>query len=149
MTASFGEFEIRRADVDEILPLREAVLIRGTTRVSPEFPGDRDRNTRHYGVFHGSRAVGCATFLPSEWEGGPAWQLRGMATDSDYRGRGVGRALLAFAESDLCGASEVRQLWCNARTGAVGFYERHGWRAVSEEFEIEGVGPHRRMVRRL
>jgi predicted GNAT family N-acyltransferase len=39
------------------------------------------------------------------------------------------------------------RLWCNARTPAVGFYERHGWTTVGEEFDVPPIGPHYRMVR--
>lgn len=141
--------EVRRAALEEVLPLRQAVLIAGTNRVSPEFPGDRDPETVHYGAFEDDRLVGCASFLRSEWEGEPAWQLRGMATDPAYRRRGVGKALLAYVEADLRRTHEIRRLWCNARLGAAEFYARNGWRFASETFEIEGVGPHRRMAKNL
>ncbi len=32
--------------------------------------------------------------------------------------------------------------WCNGRSVARGFYERHGFEVRGEEFVIEGVGPH-------
>ncbi|MEO0512429.1 MAG: GNAT family N-acetyltransferase [Planctomycetota bacterium] len=38
-------------------------------------------------------------------------------------------------------------IWCNARVSAAAFYERCGFRAVSGEFEIKGIGPHLVMVR--
>jgi predicted GNAT family N-acyltransferase len=37
-------------------------------------------------------------------------------------------------------------IWCNARVSAMGFYRKAGWTVESEEFEIEGVGPHVRML---
>ncbi len=37
--------------------------------------------------------------------------------------------------------------WCNARSTAIRFYEKNGWRIVSDEFIIEKYGPHRRMVK--
>ena len=33
-------------------------------------------------------------------------------------------------------------MWCNARKGAVWFYQRLGFVTVSEEFEIAPIGPH-------
>jgi GNAT superfamily N-acetyltransferase len=71
-----------------------------------------------------------------------------MAVAPEMQGRGVGSALLAFAEAQMRVGRPVRAFWCNARTGAVRFYERHGWQAVGNVFEIEGVGPHLRMVKR-
>lgn len=140
---------IRQASISEIIDLRNATIIAGTDRTSPEFAGDHEDTTRHFGAFEEDRAVCCATFLLSEWETEPAWQLRGMATTPQLRGKGIGSALLRFAEQALREAAPVRRMWCNARTGAVTFYERHGWRTVSDEFLIQGVGPHYRMVKNL
>ena len=37
-------------------------------------------------------------------------------------------------------------MWCDARVGAVGFYERMGFAVVTEEFDKPEVGPHRGML---
>ena len=118
--------EIHFAFLEEILPLRESVIIAGTGRVSAFFPGDTDSTTRHVGVFAEGRCIGCATFLRSEWEGEPAWQLRGMATDPQWRGRGTGRSLLEFAQRELESESGIGFFWCNARESALGFYRKLG-----------------------
>ncbi|MDZ4199829.1 MAG: GNAT family N-acetyltransferase, partial [Kiritimatiellia bacterium] len=62
------------------------------------------------------------------------------------RGHGMGSALMRFMEQDLRREGESRPLWCNARLGAIPFYERLGWRRESDVFDIPGVGPHVRMV---
>ena len=146
MTQS-NRYPCRVAAIDEIVDLRRETIIAGTGRASPYFEGDRDDTTLHFGAFAGARAVGCLTFLLNEYEGRPAWQLRGMATALELRGKGIGRRLLAFAEETLRGHSDARRMWYNARASAVGFYEKTGWRAVSDAFEIPGVGPHYRMVK--
>ena len=33
-------------------------------------------------------------------------------------------------------------VWCDARVGAAGFYERMGFTVVTDEFEKTGIGPH-------
>jgi GNAT superfamily N-acetyltransferase len=75
-------------------------------------------------------------------------QLRGMAVDATAQRSGIGSALLEFAEAHLRAVGGTDYRWCNARVRAIPFYERHGWRVVSEEFEIPEVGPHQRMVKR-
>ena len=140
--------EIRFATLEEIIPLRNAVIIAGTGRDSPYFPGDEDPLTRHVGAFEEGRCVGCATFMRSEWEGGPAWKMRGMATDPARQRQGIGRALLEFAESALRRETDLGVIWCNARETAVPFYEKAGWRVVSERFLAPGIGWHYRMVHR-
>ena len=64
------------------------------------------------------------------------------------RGRGLGRLLLREgigAAEDFFGAEEI---YLEAQTQARGFYEKEGFRAMSEEvFPIDGI-PHVRMLRR-
>lgn len=139
--------EARVAALEEILPLRQQVLIEGTDRESPYFAGDFDDGTRHIGVFLDGRCLGCATLVRSEHDDKPAWQLRGMATVPELQHRGIGRMLLKFAEEEVVLTSGLRVIWCNARIPAVPFYRKMGWTTVSEPFTIEGVGPHRVMVR--
>ncbi len=139
----------RVAALDEILDLREAVIIRGTGRTSREFPGDHDATTYHFGAFEHGRNVCCATFLRSEWQKEPAWQLRGMATAPEFRRRGIGAALLAFAEDTLRVSSPIRQLWCNAREVAYHFYHDQGWLDASEDFPTPGIGIQRKLIKRL
>lgn len=144
----------RLASPDEVVDLRHAVLRQGLPRSEAIFPRDEAPTSRHYGVFQGNRALCCATLHLNEWEGEPAWQLRGMATAPEVRGQGLGRRVMELIEQDVCGraaATEMRVLllWCNARVPAVEFYRRMGWQVVSEQFEIPTAGPHVRMVKRL
>ena len=141
--------ELRAVRLDEIMDLRHEVLRHGLPRESAVFDGDNAPTSRHYAAIHDGRAVGCATLHLNQWEGEPAWQLRGMATDPPFRGRGVGRALLQWVESDARAAGPVRLLWCNARAPAVPFYQSQGWAIRSDLFDIPTAGPHRRMTKRL
>lgn len=141
---------LRQAPIDEIIDLRQTVIIAGTNRDTPDFDGDRDDNTRHFGAFAGDACVGCLSLMCREFEGKPSYQLRGMAVDARWQGRGLGAALLGFTERAITDEfNELGCLWCNARTGAAGFYAKRGWQRVGEEFEITNVGPHVKMVRPL
>ena len=86
------EVVVRAARFEEIVDLRHAVLRQGLPREEAIFPGDDAPTSRHCGAFVGDAAVGCATFHASRWEDEPAWQLRGMATLPEFRGKGIGRA---------------------------------------------------------
>src|SRR5690242_16617023 len=113
----------RKAMLDEILPLREAVIIAGTDRPSV-FLGDEDETTIHFGGFAQDENVCCGTFILTDWFGEAAYQLRGMATRDDVRGEGIGAALLVAAERFIADNTAVRQLWCSARVTAIGFYQK-------------------------
>ena len=136
--------------MEEIVDLRHVMLRQGLPREAAVFPADELSSSYHFGAFTpDAKNIGCATFHWSEWEGEPAWRLRGMATLTGFQKFGVGRALLGFAEETIRGESPVRLLWCDARTPAAPFYERQGWRVVSEEFFIPTAGPHFKMVKRM
>ena len=70
-----------------------------------------------------------------------SWHLRGMATVADWRGRGVGSAVLAALFAYVA-ASGGGLLWCNARLSAVNFYERAGLATTGEPWEEPVIGPH-------
>jgi len=140
---------IREAPADDVLDLRHAILRRGLPRETAVFAGDSDAQALHVTASVDGRVVGCATLLPSTWDGEPARQLRGMATAADFRGRGLGRAMLEFIEQRVRQDAGPRLLWCNARLPASGFYEKLGWQTVSAPFDIPTVGPHVRMVKRV
>ena len=141
-----SEITCRRATVTEIMPLRHRILRAGLPFDAARFEGDDEATTRHYVVVEGDEPVVCLSLMISEWEGRPAWQLRGMATDAGVQGRGLGRRLLETAVADARRDAPERIFWCNARTSAVGFYEKFGWKAMSEPFDVPTAGLHVKMM---
>jgi GNAT superfamily N-acetyltransferase len=71
-----------------------------------------------------------------------------MAVEESYRSSGVGKRLLGAVEK-LAIDSQTRLLWCNARVPALRFYEKAGWRVVSEQFDVPTAGPHVKMLKRI
>jgi GNAT superfamily N-acetyltransferase len=141
---------LRRATIEEILGVRHAVLRPGLPLDTARFAGDDEPATRHFGAFLPSgENVACVSSMRRPHGGLDAWQVRGMATRVDRAGRGIGRALLAFALAELRDEAGPRFAWCNARVSALGFWERAGWSVASDVFDIAGVGPHRVLARQL
>ena len=143
------DVQITFAPLDAILPLRQRVIIAGTNRDSPYFPGDDAADTRHAGVFSEQNCIACATALVSHWEDAPAWQLRGMAVAPENQRQGLGHRLLAFLECELPRILPASGIWCNARETAVPFYLKAGFQVMSDRFHIEGVGPHFRLFKSM
>lgn len=144
---------ICRVSVDVILDLRHRILRAGLPKDSAHFPGDDAPSTWHFALFDSqakdATPVTCASFMLNSYQDEPAWQLRGMATDQPYQGKGFGGELIRCAEVLIAADSSVRRFWCNARVPAIRFYEKHGWKVDSEEFDIPTAGPHRKMVKRI
>jgi GNAT superfamily N-acetyltransferase len=133
---------------EEILTLRHRVLRAGLPQTAAKFPGDDDPQTVHLAIRDGTNIVGCATILVNQWKETPACQLRGMAVDPAYQGRGLGTRLLAAIDQTVRDKG-FHLLWANARVPAAEFYRNNGWEIVSEIFEIPTAGPHFKMIRKL
>lgn len=132
-----------------VRPLRHAVLRPGQPAGASAYPQDDDPETLHLAAYDETGAVvGCATFFPEPLDGEPGWRLRGMATAPAVRGQGYGADLLARGLEELRGRGSPL-LWCNARTTALGFYERYGFRRRGEEFDVPPLGPHYLLTCRL
>jgi predicted GNAT family N-acyltransferase len=135
-----------RASPGAILGLRHRVLRPGLPLATAEFDGDHDPGTLHFQALIDDEVISCLSLFVSERHGSSAWHLRGMATDTAFQGQGIGRQLLDYAVAKAAAIQPSWPIWCNARVSAMGFYGKAGWTVESEEFEIEGVGPHVRMV---
>ena len=141
--------EVRPVAATETRPLRHLVLRPGQPAESTVSPGDDDPDTRHLAAFVDGQLVGIASIYREARSGAdilPGWRLRGMATSGEARGTGVGRALLGACLEHVA-AEGGGEVWCNARTEALGFYAAAGFEIVGEEFEIAGIGLHRVMRR--
>lgn len=123
--------------------VRHAVLRAGMPVESVDIPGQE--SAAWFGVLHGGGVLGTAgLFEEPSPEGTSDWRLRGMATAEPIRGTGLGAMLIAAVldHARSLGASSV---WCSARAPAAGFYLHHGFEATSDEYEVDGIGPHLRM----
>lgn len=131
----------------QTLPLRSEILRGGLPPEACVFPTDEMEGAFHLGFFAENKLVSVASFLPNSHSSSPdpGYQLRGMATLTGFSGKGSGTALLTFALSQLK-VTRATHLWCNARSSAVGFYLKNGFRVVFPEFEIDGIGPHYEMI---
>ncbi len=140
---------VEQVPVDVVLPLRSAVLRNGGPA---DLPADDDPATVHLAARTADGEVlGVARLSPAPcpWrEARAPWQLRGMATAPAARGTGVGRVLLDAA-IDGAAARGGDLLWCDARTTAAGFYERHGFTVVAGPYDKPGIGPHLGMLLEL
>ena len=127
--------------------LRHAVLRPHQRLDEMVYEGDDLPSTIHLGAFCATdpdHPVGIATLSDAPMPGGPQagdYRLRGMAVHPAAQGAGVGRLLVEKAMDELAQRG-ARRLWCNARVSATGFYERLGFVAHGDAFEIAGIGPH-------
>jgi GNAT superfamily N-acetyltransferase len=111
-----------------------ARVLRDGTHDDVVFPDDDDPGTVHLAaVDDRGRILAVGSFYRIDGE----VKLRGMAVEPARQGSGAGRAILEEAHRRFRG----QRLWASVRDGAIGFYERLGWRIVGEGFDTPH-GPH-------
>ncbi|MDH0337205.1 GNAT family N-acetyltransferase [Metapseudomonas otitidis] len=137
-----SEIHVRIADWQkdnaDLRRIREAVFI-AEQSVSPEQEWDaEDADAVHFLALEHEYAIGTARLLRDG-------HIGRVSVLKDWRGLHVGDRLLeaVIAEAERRG---LKQQMLSAQVHATPFYERHGFRVVSEEFIEAGI-PHVDMVR--
>lgn len=142
---AMADYALRRADWTRdgaaIAELRTAVFVHEQQVPPAEEYDGRDAESVHV-VAEGpdGTVIGTGRLLP---EG----RIGRMAVARDWRGAGVGRAVLD-ALIACAGERGFARVELNAQTAALAFYARAGFAAVGPEFMDAGI-PHRRMERSL
>lgn len=96
------------------------------------------------GAFEEEKILGCCMLID---EGAGTARLRQMAVLNNLQGKGIGRALMNFAEN-IARDMGFKKLNMHARKTAAGFYEHLGYQICSDEFE-EVTIPHYVMEKKL
>jgi GNAT superfamily N-acetyltransferase len=132
---------IERVTAAATFPLRQRVLRPHET--TDALAGAAE--TAHFAVIEAGRVIGCGMVKPERPPWSPreegSWRLRGMATDEDRRGEGIGAAVLE-AVIDHVAANGGIMIWCSARISATAFYERAGFERRGEVWDEPDLGPH-------
>jgi N-acetylglutamate synthase-like GNAT family acetyltransferase len=89
------------------------------------------------GAFEDDRILGCCLLTRIDDN---AVRLRQMAVPNSLQGRGIGRALMVFAEN-IARDMGYKTLIMHARKTAIGFYEKLGYSTIGKEF-VEVTIPH-------
>jgi GNAT superfamily N-acetyltransferase len=95
-------------------------------------------------AFEEEDILGCCMLVEEKTD---TVRLRQMAVLNDLQGKGIGRALMSFAEN-LARDRGYRIISMHARKNSVGFYEKMGYKVSGEEF-IEITIPHYVMEKKL
>lgn len=143
--------EVRVTSAAATHSLRQTILRPHQSLEEMDWPGDDHPEAIHLVAFEHNDAVGMVSFFPLARTGSAAhksYRLRGMGVVEPRRSAGVGTALLDRGVS-LVSEDGGDEIWCNAREGAVPFYQRHGFTTVGAFWDVPVIGPHVVMVRSL
>lgn len=91
------------------------------------------------GAFENEKLIGCCILTHRDAD---IVQLRQMAVDHSQQKKGIGAALVKFAE-EVAKERGYRTLMMHARDTVIRFYERCGYQTDGEQFFEVGIGHHK------
>ena len=131
-------------EYQQMLKLREDILRKplGFTFTPDEI--EAEKTNMLIAAFEDDRMLGCCMLVEETPE---KIRLRQMAVLNDLQGKGIGRALMQFAEN-IARDHGYKIIMMHARKHATGFYEKMGYKRKGDEF-IEITIPHFVMEKQL
>jgi GNAT superfamily N-acetyltransferase len=105
---------------------------------------EKEKDEVLIGAFEEDKMLGCCMLVKETYTN---VRLRQMAVLNNLQGKGIGRALMTFAEN-IARDLGYRTLTMHARKTAVGFYEKLGYKIKGDEF-VEVTIPHYVMEKQL
>ncbi|MCD2424044.1 GNAT family N-acetyltransferase [Niabella pedocola] len=117
-------------EYQQMVELRNEILRKPLGLLLTEEDINADKNNILIGAFEDEKMLGCCMLVK---QSGQIVLLRQMAVIFDLQGKGIGRALMQFAEN-IARDMGYREISMHARKNAAGFYEKMGYRESSNEF---------------
>ena len=131
-------------EYDQMVKLRDEILRKPLGLSFSKEELEKEKSNLHIAAYEDERMLGCCMLIEED----PATvRLRQMAVRNDLQGKGVGKALMQFAEN-LARDRGYKKITMHARREASGFYEKMGYKKIGREFE-EITIPHYVMEKEL
>lgn len=124
--------EIQKVNADDLMEIRHLVLWPDKPREFVKVP--EDENGTHFGLYFESTLVSVISLFGD----GQDIRFRKFATLPGLQGKGLGSRLLQHAIA-YAQAQGYTRMWCDARTDALRFYERFGFKKFSKPFFKEHI----------
>ena len=105
---------------------------------------EKEKDEILIGAFEEEKMLGCCMLIIVDHS---TVRLRQMAVLNNLQGKGIGRALMQFAEN-IARDRGFKKIIMHARKSAAGFYEKLGYQVNGAEF-LEVTLPHYEMQKKL
>ncbi|HXS58201.1 MAG TPA: GNAT family N-acetyltransferase [Hanamia sp.] len=128
----------------QMVGLRNDILRKPLKLTFREEELEREKDDILIGAFDEDRILGCCLLSRIDKD---CVRLRQMAVQNNLQGKGIGAAMMNFAEN-VARDRGYKTLIMHARKTAVGFYEKSGYKVVGDEFEEVRL-PHFVMEKKL
>lgn len=102
-------------------------------------PDEEDKIARHFIALADGKIV--STLRIREVDNGV--KIERMVAKKEYRGKGISKGLIEFVLKEIK-KLKSKKIWMEAQVQAKEFYEKCGFKAVSEPYDLYGI-PHLKM----
>ncbi len=136
MNVTFKKIE-NIAEFIDAIRIRVEVFIKEQSFQPGWEPDEDDKNAVHYIALMNGKIV--ATARTREAAQGE-FKIERMAVQKEHRGKGIGKILVSYIISELKNA-QPKKIWLRSQVQAKEFYEKCGFKVVSQPFDLYGV-PH-------
>lgn len=132
------------SEYEQMVKLRDTILRKplGLTFTPEDLKSEKDNIL--IAAFEDERMLGCCMLVEEKPD---VVRLRQMAVLNMLQGKGIGRALMNFAEN-IARDRGYKKVIMHARSNATGFYEKVGYKIKGDQF-IEITIPHYLMEKDL
>lgn len=132
------------AEYQQMIKLRDEILRKPLGLHFSQDELEQEKSNLHIAAYEDDQMLGCCMLVEEDPQ---TVRLRQMAVINDLQGKGIGRALMQFAEN-LARDRGYKKITMHARKNATGFYEKMGYRRIGQEFN-EITIPHYVMEKEL
>ncbi|HDR7792931.1 TPA: GNAT family N-acetyltransferase [Bacillus luti] len=142
---------VKHIDASDTYLLRQKILRPNQSLEDCKYSSDYETDTFHLGAFLNDELISIASFSKEIYPGLPTdvhYRLRGMATLPNFRNKHAGSSLIQKAEQILQ-ERNANILWCNGRITVADYYKRLGFHEHGEIFEIEPIGLHKVLYKKI
>lgn len=130
---------ISKEELEKVFTIRKIVFV-DEQGCPPELEYENEDVSKHFLALSDHKPCGACRWRKTE----NGYKLERFAVLKEFRGKGVGRALVATALDDL--PSDATYVYLNSQLDAMSLYARFGFVAEGEQFEEAGI-KHFKMVK--
>jgi predicted GNAT family N-acyltransferase len=131
---------ITKEELEKVFAIRKIVFVE-EQNCPPELEWENEDVSTHFLALSDHYPCGACRWRKTD----NGYKLERFAVLKEFRGRGVGRALVATVLNDL--PADADYIYLNAQLDAMGLYAKFGFVAEGDQFEEAGI-QHFKMVKR-
>ena len=127
-------------ELEKVFAIRKIVFVE-EQNCPPELEWEHEEESHHFLALSDHHPCGACRWRKTDH----GYKLERFAVLKEFRGKGVGRALVATALADL--PADADYIYLNAQLDAMSLYAKFGFVAEGDQFEEAGI-QHFKMVKR-